>query len=184
MTASSARVRDFWSRPTAGGVSLASVEELMRGIGDHIRFDFTATDASTSADEVLRLGRGVCHDASHVAIAALRANGIPARFIWGYRLPEVGDQARAGRSAGLRTSAVSHAWVSVDLGSKGWRDFDPSLGQWVDARYVAVAQGRDLADAPTLEGEFSGRARQRLDVEIDIEALPTVPPGDRAREYA
>ncbi|MGD9811457.1 MAG: transglutaminase N-terminal domain-containing protein, partial [Sphingobium sp.] len=43
-----------------------------------------ATDVGTTAEEAVRLGKGVCQDQTHVFFAAARALGFPARYGSGY----------------------------------------------------------------------------------------------------
>ncbi len=61
-----------------------AARDLMTRIHGLLKYDPEATDVSTSVEEVLRGGRGVCQDFAHVQIACLRAMGLPARYVSGY----------------------------------------------------------------------------------------------------
>ena len=109
------------------------------------------TTVSTTSAEARALGRGVCQDFAHVALALLRASGLPARYVSGYLYP--GKEAAALDEP---TRAESHAWVEFWAGD--WVAADPSNLSDVAERYVVVARGRDYADVRPLSGIYSGPA--------------------------
>jgi transglutaminase-like putative cysteine protease len=119
-----------------------------------------ATDVYTTASGALDVGRGVCQDFVHVAIALLRACGIPARYASGYLHPhedaEIGDIV----------SGQSHAWLEAWLGD--WYPVDPTSGADVGERHVLVARGRDYGDVTPLKGVFHGPPDLSVDVHVAI----------------
>ena len=118
---------------------IASSMEYGRGI----------THVQTSAQDALAVKVGVCQDFSHVAIAALRAGGIPARYVSGYLSP--GSTENVGEAA----VGESHAWIEAWLGN--WIGIDPSNQvNRIDERYVAVAKGRDYGDVTPFSGIYFG----------------------------
>ena len=118
---------------------------------------------STTSSGALDLGRGVCQDFVHVAIALLRACGIPARYASGYLHPDV----HAG--IGDTVTGQSHAWLEAWLGS--WYPVDPTSGAEVGERHVLVARGRDYGDVAPLKGVFHGLADLSVDVRVAIERV-------------
>ncbi|HRH97790.1 MAG TPA: transglutaminase family protein, partial [Prosthecobacter sp.] len=66
---------------TKGRPVLAAAADLCRRIHREFVFDPKATTISTPLAEVLENKRGVCQDFAHLAIASLRAMGLPARYI-------------------------------------------------------------------------------------------------------
>ena len=52
------------------------------------RYDTSVTDATTPVDRVFEIRAGVCQDLAHVAIAAMRSIGLPARYVSGYLLTQ------------------------------------------------------------------------------------------------
>ena len=70
-----------------------------------------STDVTTTIDEVLDLGEGVCQDFAHLMIGSLRSVGIPAAYVSGYleTEPPPGKERLTGVDR-------THAWVSVYLG--------------------------------------------------------------------
>jgi transglutaminase-like putative cysteine protease len=147
----------------AGRPLAAAVTDLMKRIHALLKYDPEATDVSTSVDEVLRGGRGVCQDFAHVQIACLRAMGLPARYVSGYLVttPPAGQPRLVGADA-------SHAWVSVRSPDFGWLDLDPTNDVVPSDRHVVVAYGRDFDDVTPMRGVLLGGGRHTLHVGVDV----------------
>ena len=107
-----------------------------------------ATDVSTSAEEAMEKGAGVCQDYAHIFLSLLRLRGIPARYVTGM----------------LRGEGESHAWVEVALGDF-WYGIDPTNDCTVAGEHVRIACGRDYRDCRISQGVFYGGARQSQKVE-------------------
>ena len=133
----------------------ATALALMHALYDSIRYEKGATDVTTTADEALDLGRGVCQDFSHIMLAACRSRGLPARYVSGYLFNN-------------GHSAASHAWVDVHLAGSEWLSLDPTHDCAQSAEYVRVAIGRDYADVPPTRGIFKGNAKEKMDVRVTI----------------
>jgi transglutaminase-like putative cysteine protease len=144
-----------------------AVCDLMTRIHGLLKYDPEATDVSTSVDEVLRGGRGVCQDFAHVQIACLRALGLPARYVSGYLVttPPPGQPRLVGADA-------SHAWLSVRSPDVGWLDLDPTNDVLPSDRHVVVAYGRDFGDVTPMRGVLLGGGRHTLQVGVDVEPVP------------
>lgn len=142
---------------------LAAVAALCAQIRSSIAWDPGATSAATTAARALALGRGVCQDFAHIAIGALRALGLPARYVGGYRV-EPGVPATSGAGA--------HAWASTPVPGCGWVDFDPGAGGLAAPLLLTLAWGRDHADVSPLRGEAWGRGERRLRVRVEVTRLP------------
>jgi len=140
---------------------------LAQRIHEEFRFDPQATQVGTPLSEVLAARRGVCQDFAHLMVGALRALGLPARYVSGYLLtdPPPGQPRLVGADA-------SHAWVSVWCGEAGWVDVDPTNGRFVDASFVTLAWGRDYGDVAPLRGVVRGGGRQRLAVRVTVTPGP------------
>ena len=166
----SAAARDF-AEPSfpAGRPLAAAARDLMTRIHEALVYDQTATDVSTSVDEVLRGGRGVCQDFAHVQIACMRALGLPARYVSGYLVtaPEPGKPRLIGADA-------SHAWVSVRSPAFGWLDLDPTNDVVPTDRHVVVAYGRDFDDVTPMRGVLLGGGRHQLHVSVDVEPVDSI----------
>lgn len=141
--------------------------ELTRLIFDDFEFDARATEISTPLEQVLRGRRGVCQDFAHLMIGALRAIGLPARYMSGYILthPAAGKPRLIGADA-------SHAWVSVYCPSVGWVDFDPTNRCLVQHEHITLGWGRDFSDVTPMRGIVLGGGQQKLDVQVTVTPLP------------
>jgi transglutaminase-like putative cysteine protease len=121
------------------------------------------TNSFTTAVEALEQGAGVCQDFAHIGIALLRLVGVPCRYVSGYLyrpdMPEV----------------ETHAWCEAFLPSAGWVGFDPTHGELVGPRHVAVAVGRSYADVPPNRGVFRGEAEESIEVSVSIRQVDAAP---------
>ena len=163
----SQEIRDFalLSFPPRRPV-LAGAMDLTRRIFSEFVFDPKATDVSTPVDRVLETRRGVCQDFAHLAIAALRAIGLPARYVSGYLMtrPPPGQVKLKGADA-------SHAWLSVWTPEMGWVDFDPTNGIVPAGEHITLAYGRDYEDISPISGVLLGGGDQTMSVAVDVEPV-------------
>ncbi|MEM7092233.1 MAG: transglutaminase family protein [Actinomycetota bacterium] len=137
---------------------IATVHALSAHVRAAIDYELGWTDAATSAEDAIAAGRGVCQDHSHVFLAALRALGVPARYVSGYLfLPDQADHD------------ASHAWVEAWLEGLGWVGFDVVNGISPDERYVRVAIGLDYREAAPVYGLRFGDASESLDVAVQVQ---------------
>jgi transglutaminase-like putative cysteine protease len=111
-----------------------------------ITYQFGATGVQTPAAMALHLGRGVCQDYAHLAIAMLRELGVPVRYVSGHLLGE----------------GAPHAWIEAllpdpaSLGSLCVVAYDPTHQVTPGLNYITVAVGRDFADVTPTSGTFQG----------------------------
>jgi transglutaminase-like putative cysteine protease len=137
-----------------------ALSDLSTWLREHVEYQPGSTSVSTTAVEVLRVGRGVCQDYVHLGLAVLRAAGIPARYASGYLYPEVGG------AVGDTHRGDSHAWLEAWVGD--WHPVDPTSGAAVAERHVLVARGRDYSDVAPLKGVYNGGPSRSLEVSVDL----------------
>lgn len=157
----------FQNLVTALRTDSASPQEFVTGTIDAIRSRLnyavgrrTVYARSAGAWED---AEGACQDFAHLALGALRSQGIPARFVTGYVFPD--RDAPLGESA----TAQSHAWIQWWDGA--WRAIDPTAGEVPDDFYIEVAQGRDHSDVVPLRGIFTGTPGSKMFVTVEISRL-------------
>lgn len=145
---------------------LDAATDLMRRIYHEFTYDPTFTTLATPLRDVVLHKRGVCQDFAHLAIGALRSQGIAARYVSGYMetLPPAGKGKLIGTDA-------SHAWLSVFVPDAGWIDFDPTNNKIPDQRYIVLGWGRDYSDVPPLKGVIFGGGTPKMKVAVDVEAI-------------
>ena len=138
----------------------AALDLLGDWLRSHLEYEPGWTNVSTTAVEVLKAGRGVCQDYVHVALAALRAAGIPARYASGYLHPH------ADAAIGETHRGEGHAWLEAWVGD--WHPVDPTSGAAVAERHVLVARGRDYSDVTPLKGVYHGGPHRGLEVTVEL----------------
>lgn len=145
---------------------LEAVHELTRRIHADFRYLPGSTHVGTALEEIVATRQGVCQDFAHLALAALRAFGIPALYVSGYVYNQrVGDEGRA------QVPDASHAWFSVWCPDHGYVDFDPTNGSVPEDEHVTLARGRDYSDVGPLRGVLLGGGRQLVRVAVDVQRL-------------
>lgn len=110
-----------------------------------------ATTIDTTAEEALKLRRGVCQDYAHILIALCRMEKIPARYVVGM----------------MEGEGASHAWVEV-FSDGLWYGIDPTNLGFVVDDYVKISHGRDYRDCVVNKGKFYGGARQKQTVSVTV----------------
>jgi transglutaminase-like putative cysteine protease len=148
---------------TPGRPLLAGAHDLMSRIHRDFRYDTTVTDAATPVDRVFEIRAGVCQDFAHVAIAAMRSLGLPARYVSGYLLtqPPPGKERLIGADA-------SHAWFSVWAPPYGWVDLDPTNNVLPGDGHITVGWGRDYWDVAPINGIVTGGGDHLIEVGVDV----------------
>lgn len=116
------------------------------------------TQATTTAEEAVDHGCGVCQDHAHIFLAAARAMGYPARYVSGYLM--MNDRVHQD---------ASHAWVEVHVENIGWVGFDVSNEISPDSRYVRVATGLDYAEAAPISGVRFGQGGEAMSIDIQVQ---------------
>jgi transglutaminase-like putative cysteine protease len=161
-----------------------SVVQLVAGASHEVntRFEY-ATGASyvtSTVDDLLERGSGVCQDFAHLLITTLRELGVPARYVSGYFF------ADPEPAPDVPIDVESHAWVEAYVPDFGWIETDPTNDCFADERHVVVAVGRDYSDVAPIRGLHAGGGAGSLDVSVTMVAPSTplaedvtVPPRDR-----
>jgi transglutaminase-like putative cysteine protease len=143
---------------TATGTDLDRLHALSAAIRERVAYRLGATDATTTAEEAVLAGEGVCQDHAHIFLAGARLLGFPARYVSGYLLLDDTTE-----------QAATHAWAEAYVAGLGWIAFDVSNGIAPDGRYVRLATGRDYRDAMPISGIRMGQAQEQLEVHITVE---------------
>lgn len=148
------------ARAAAGDDPAAAGLAIARAVGDSMEYVSGVTAVSSTAADAWASRKGVCQDITHVAVGALRAAGLPARYVSGYLHPQ------ADAVIGETVVGESHAWVEWFCGS--WRGYDPTNQLDIGDRHVRVGHGRDYTDVAPLRGVYAGTAGSQLFVSVAI----------------
>lgn len=152
-----------------------TLERLVEVIPDRFEYRGGVTYVGSTVDDLLEAGAGVCQDFAHLALLALRRNGIAARYVSGYLFAPPADEASRD-SAEVDT----HAWVEAllpaddDGGEPRWVGLDPTNRCLVDERYVKIGHGRNYADVPPIKGVYRGGGTTELRVTVKMQRLDGV----------
>jgi hypothetical protein len=111
---------------------LETIENIIKWIHQTKIYDKTAIIWKTASDIVVSK-KVDCGTASFVAVALARANGIPARQVWGV--------IDAGRSFSPEGYLKGHAWFEFYLKGAGWipvEQFDSSSIAILPISYIRI----------------------------------------------
>ena len=145
----------------APGTGLDRLHALTEGIARRVVYEGGATQATTTAEEALAVGRGVCQDHAQIFVACARLLGHPARYVSGY----LALDDRVAQDA-------THGWAEAMVDGIGWVGFDPSNGISPDERYVRIAAAPDSDACAPVRGLRFGTAGERLDVSVEVQVQP------------
>jgi transglutaminase-like putative cysteine protease len=138
--------------------SVAALHELSAAILEATPYESGHTNSRTTAEQAMALGKGVCQDHANIFISAVRAAGLPARYVSGYLMMD--DRVHQD---------ATHAWAEVHVDDLGWVGFDVSNGMSPDHRYIRVAIGRDAHEAAPVFGLRGGAGDESLIVSLQVQ---------------
>ncbi len=106
---------------------------LTSWVHNNIVYDLAYQDRILNSESVFEVRRGVCNEFSHLLLAMLRSQRIPARFVAGY--------VYSGEIW------APHAWVEIAIGDE-WYPFDPTYNEGIvlDGTHFKFAQGLDQSE--------------------------------------
>ncbi|NRQ48990.1 transglutaminase family protein [Aeromicrobium stalagmiti] len=136
---------------------------VLQHLYDQVAYVTGSTEVTTTAADAWDAKTGVCQDFAHLSLGALRAAGIPARYVSGYLHPS--QEPVVGESV----EGESHAWIEWWDGE--WVGWDTTNAIAPGPRHVVVAKGRDYGDSPPLRGIFSTAGGSELFVGVEITRL-------------
>jgi transglutaminase-like putative cysteine protease len=145
---------ELFGHTEPGGVR---VQAICNWVHDNIKFQYGASNPTTTAVDVLEQRKGVCRDFAHLAITFCRALNIPARYVFGY-LPDLYVPAP-------EWPMDFAAWMEVYLADRWWT-FDPRNNARRVGR-VLIGRGRDALDVAMLT-TFGPAAFRSMTVWADV----------------
>ena len=148
---------------TKGASPHEAAETISAWLHETVAYVPGATGVHTNAQESWDQKSGVCQDFSHIAIAMMRAVGLPARYVSGYLFPD------PDAVPGVTTEGQSHAWVEYWAGS--WCGVDATNRTTPGPRHVLVGHGRDYADVLPHKGIYHGAPDSALKVSVRFTRL-------------
>jgi transglutaminase-like putative cysteine protease len=138
---------------------------MIHGIRRGLTYSRRVEKGIQNPAETLAEGSGTCRDFTELMIEALRALGLPARFVSGYLYVPARD------SHDIHGGGATHAWVQVYLGGAGWIDIDPTNAILGNDGLIRIAVAREPSEALPLSGSFSGAAADDLGMEVMVKVV-------------
>jgi transglutaminase-like putative cysteine protease len=156
---------------TRAETPLATLKTLIELIPTRFEYRAGVTYVGSTVDDLLDAGAGVCQDFAHLALLALRRNGIAARYVSGYFFAP-----RAGDADADSAEVDTHAWVEALLpGTNGsdarWVGLDPTNRCLTGERHVKIGHGRSYSDVPPIKGVYRGAGTTDLSVNVKMQRL-------------
>lgn len=140
--------------PTA----LEQIEHLGRFIYKSIGYRRREEPGVQTPAGTLDLGTGSCRDMAVLMIEACRSLGIASRFVSGYL-----DTAASAAGRG-----ATHAWMDVYLPDSGWIGYDPTLGEFVSRKHIAIGVSAHPRGVMPISGIYSGPPGSYLGMEVTV----------------
>jgi transglutaminase-like putative cysteine protease len=150
----------YW-RPPQRIQTYALLLNLCVGINKSLTYKVREEPGVQTASETLQKGTGSCRDFANLFMEAARLLGLAARFVSGY-LHALNSSQNFG---------ATHAWAEVYLPGAGWKGFDPTIGEVVGSKHIAVAVARVPEVVSPVTGAFFGSPGARLDVGVWVTEL-------------
>ncbi|MDY7545576.1 transglutaminase family protein [Glaciimonas sp. CA11.2] len=161
LTQATPTIIEFAHRHLSRNPNSEDLVTLAQAICNAVTYQSGSTLVTSSADDALRLGQGVCQDHAHLFLACCHAVGIPACYVSGYIDPGNSDHAE------------SHAWVDVWVAQSdftGWVSIDVTHACFASDAYCRLAIGRDYDSAAPVRGVRRGGGEETLSVSVHVSA--------------
>lgn len=121
------------------------VENIINFVSDNIKY--ISNPKSYDAVWTLENKIGNCQNFAHLAIALLRAVGIPARIVGGITVKEPWEIKLRDKTIKYSMGQGGHAWIEVYFPDTGWVEYDPQQTKYfASTRHIRQTHGLDSED--------------------------------------
>jgi transglutaminase-like putative cysteine protease len=141
------------------------LDRLNREIAGRFRYQLREEQGVQAPALTLACASGSCRDFAALFMAACQQLGLACRFVSGYLFTFDTDAGNAS----------THAWAEVYLPGAGWKGFDPTSGEVVGNRHIAVAVARHPEMVPPVAGSFRGPVGERPSLEVAVRVSALAP---------
>ena len=133
---------------------LETAIHLMHQVYNSFQYLPGSTEIRTTAEQAMKLRKGVCQDYSNVLLSMCRKAGLPSRYVVGM----------------LEGEGASHAWVEVYCDG-AWYGLDPTNDMVVTDGHVTISHGRNYKDCRINRGIFCGGGNQMQTVYVNLSTV-------------
>lgn len=128
--------------------------QILAHLRNSWRYSDDPRDQRQALHEIAQRRTGSCEAIARLAVELIRAQGIPARFVGGYRLADPHGDTRPVRR---------HAWIAI-WGEGQWRMLDPLDPSGTGPCLIPTAFASRLTEIATIQGSFKGACTAKLTV--------------------
>lgn len=138
--------------------TLSVAAALNRAVKAGIAYNRREEKGVQTPGETLEKRTGSCRDMATLLMEGCRALGIAARFCSGY----------LDCPASLAGHASTHAWTEVYLAGRGWTGFDPTLGEAIGDKHIAMGLSNHPRGVMPISGSFFGSNADYIGMKVAV----------------
>jgi uncharacterized protein (DUF2126 family)/transglutaminase-like putative cysteine protease len=135
--------------------SIDFLAQVNMKVNQSLKYTLRMDPGIYSPERTLREGKGSCRDFAWLLVHLFRRLGLAARFVSGYSIQLVADEAPVDPNAPAGVSediCDLHAWCEVYLPGAGWIGLDATSGLFCGEGHIPLATSADAQGASPLEG--------------------------------